>query len=75
MGSMLIVISRQYGTDFEIGMGDAFWSTIEAAAQAASKATAVFDYSAYYLCIKQMSRIRMHMFANSCALFVILCVP
>jgi mannan endo-1,4-beta-mannosidase len=39
----------QYSFDFEIGVGDASWSTLKTAALAAAKAPAAFDFSAYLL--------------------------
>ncbi|KDQ61350.1 glycoside hydrolase family 5 protein [Jaapia argillacea MUCL 33604] len=38
-----------YSYDYEIGIGDPAWSTLEAAAQAALQAPAAFDYSQYLL--------------------------
>jgi len=38
-----------YDFDFEIGIGDASWSTLQSAALAAGQAPAAFDYSAYLL--------------------------
>ncbi|EGN98370.1 glycoside hydrolase family 5 protein [Serpula lacrymans var. lacrymans S7.3] len=35
--------------DFEVGLNDSSWSTLQAAAQAALQATAAFDYSSYLL--------------------------
>jgi len=39
----------KYSYDFEVGVGDASWDTLKAAALAATSATAAFDFSAYLL--------------------------
>ena len=39
----------QYGNDYEIGIGDASWSTLQTAAKAAYSTNAAFDFSAYLL--------------------------
>ncbi|KAI0700430.1 glycoside hydrolase family 5 protein [Cytidiella melzeri] len=38
-----------FGSDYEIGIGDASWSTLQAAAEAASNANAAFDFSEWLL--------------------------
>ncbi|KAI0344085.1 glycoside hydrolase [Trametopsis cervina] len=38
-----------WGSDYEIGIGDPSWSTLQAAAQTASSANAAFDFSAWLL--------------------------
>ncbi|PSS37153.1 hypothetical protein PHLCEN_2v1026 [Hermanssonia centrifuga] len=38
-----------YGQDYEIGIGDASWGTLESAAQAALSANAAFDFTEYLL--------------------------
>ncbi|KAI0809250.1 glycoside hydrolase [Irpex lacteus] len=38
-----------FGNDYEIGIGDASWSTLQAAAQAAGQANAAFDFSKWLL--------------------------
>jgi hypothetical protein len=45
----LTTVRAQYSYDYEIGIGDASWSTLQNAALAAAQATAAFDFSAYLL--------------------------
>ena len=37
----------QEGSDYEIGIGDASWSTLQAAAKNAYSTTGAFDFSGY----------------------------
>lgn len=45
----ILYINLKYNNDFEIGIVDPSWSTLEAAALAAAGASSAFDYSANLL--------------------------
>ena len=47
--ALIVEGCNQWGQDYEIGIGDPSWSTLQTAAQAAANANAVFDFTKWLL--------------------------